>query len=381
MLLMDWIDEKRHPDIKLDERMMGILYHLGIADLEDLEKVTGWPRRRIHRAIRLARERANRFVGYSTSPKEVREKRRKERDEWIRIRRKTYNGVNVYSLGDKGFQYILEYLEEPVGNRKPPSVQVNHFKGLNQILIRLLERGVKPEPEWYSTKEATKWLYHSLKHRGVVYDGQNDRYIIQSKRSPWMLNPDALVRFDDGRSYVIEYETGTVTGPKQEQKFTGYLDLSLMEKVQLPPVVFVTPEKNVPKLKQAMERAVSREEYREFPCRVEFLIFAEGEETDFFLSGEREEEEREVVVDAPEWMPTDEGRAEVERWKREAEELKKKLEEREEDADYWAGRVRELSERLKKQEEWIKELDRRLKSKWKTRGPYEDFLEENPKPV
>src|SRR5690606_17094361 len=292
-------------------------------------------------------------------------------------------GPNVYSLGRKGFQYICEFLGEPVGNRRPPTTQVRHFKGLNQILIRLLERGERPV--WYSTREATSWMINSLKRRDVVYDAANDRYIIQSKRSPWTINPDALVQFEDGRTFVIEYETGTTRGIKQEQKFMGYLDLALEENVQIPPVVFVTPEANVEKLERAMERAMSREEYREMNGRVEFYIFEEGEETEFLLSGETpEKEEKEVRIKPfprPQWIRPDEGSEELERLKREKEELERKLKRQKEDMDYWVKKSSELKRLLKEQQEWIEKLDQYLGSKMLARGAYEDFLKKHPKPT
>ena len=380
MLVLDWL--RNDLELKNDERVMGLLYHLGIADMDDLERITGWTRFSIQEAIKQARKRANRYVGQGTAPKDVQEQRRKERDQWVRIQKTKKGGPNVYSLGRKGFQYILEYLGEPVGNRRPPTTQVRHFKGINQILIRLLERGERPV--WYSTREATSWMINSLKRRDVVYDAANDRYIIQSKRSPWTINPDALVQFEDGRTFVIEYETGTTRGPKQEQKFMGYLDLVLEENVQIPPVVFVTPKANVEKLERAMERALSREEYREMSGEVEFFIFEEGEETEFLLSGEApEKEEKEVRIKPfpkPQWIPPDEGSEELERLKREKEELERKLKQQKKDMDYWVEKHRELKRLLKEQQEWIERLDEYLGSKRLARGAYEDFLKKNPKP-
>src|SRR5690606_21106471 len=165
MLVLDWLRDDM--ELKNDERLMGLLYHLGIADMDDLERITGWTRFSIQEAIKQARKRANRYVGQGTAPKEVQEQRRKERDQWIRIQKTKKGGPNVYSLGRKGFQYICEFLGEPVGNRRPPTTQVRHFKGINQILIRLLERGERPV--WYSTREATSWMINSLKRRDVVY--------------------------------------------------------------------------------------------------------------------------------------------------------------------------------------------------------------------
>lgn len=378
MLVLDWLRDDL--ELKNDERMMGLLYHLGIADMDDLERITGWTRFSIQQAIKTARQRANRRVGQGTSPKDVQEQRRKERDQWIRIQRKAHNGPNIYSLGRKGFQYICEYLGEPVGNRRPPTTQVQHFKGINQILIRLLERGMRPV--WYSTREATSWMVNSLKRRDIIYDSANDRYIIQSKRSQWTINPDALVQFEDGRTFVIEYETGTTRGIKQEQKFMGYLDLVLEENVKIPPVVFVTPKANVEKLERSMERALSREEYQGMTGRVDFFIFEEGEETDFLLSGEMPEREEapEIRIPKPEWIQPDEGIEELERLRREKEELEKQLKDQKKDMDYWVQKSSELKRLLKQQQEWIERLDEYLGSKRLARGAYEDFLKKHPKP-
>src|SRR5690554_4791417 len=115
MLVLDW--SRKDLDITVDVRVMGLLYHLGIADSDDLQKITrllfGWDAVKLHNAIRWARDRANR---QGTSSKEKRE-RLNERDQWVRIQKTKKGGPNVYSLGRKGFQYICEFLGEPVGNR------------------------------------------------------------------------------------------------------------------------------------------------------------------------------------------------------------------------------------------------------------------------
>ena len=379
MLILDWVDKTRYPDLTNSERIMGVLYHAGIADMEDLMAITEWNEVRIKNAIQRARERANQKLPNPPS-KEERQKARDDRDKWIRIQKKAKNGPNYYSLGQKGFAYICEYLGEPVGNRRPPTTQVQHFKGINQILIRLLERGERPV--WYSTREATSWMVSSLKSRDIIYDSANDRYIIQSKRSQWTINPDALVQFEDGRTFVIEYETGTTRGIKQEQKFMGYLDLVLEENVKIPPVVFVTPKANVNKLKRSREKALSREEYQGMTGRVDFFIFEEGEETDFLLSGEMPErvEAPEIRIPKPEWIQPDEGIEELERLRREKEELEKQLKDQKKDMDYWVQKSSELKRLLKQQQEWIERLDEYLGSKRLARGAYEDFLKKHPKP-
>ena len=90
MLVLDWL--RNDLELKNDERVMGLLYHLGIADMDDLERITGWTRFSIQEAIKQARKRANRYVGQGTAPKDVQEQRRKERDQWVRIQKTKKGG-------------------------------------------------------------------------------------------------------------------------------------------------------------------------------------------------------------------------------------------------------------------------------------------------
>ncbi|HEY8344264.1 MAG TPA: hypothetical protein VIL66_03630, partial [Bacillota bacterium] len=132
--------------------------------------------------------------------------------------------------------------------------------------------------------------------------------------------------------------------------------------------------------------AMNREEYREMTGSVEFFVFEEGSETEFLLSGEMPEKEEEVQevriqpLPRPEWIRPDEGTEELERLRREKEELEKKLKQQKKDMDYWVEKHRELKRLLKEQQEWIERLDQYLGSKLLARGAYEDFLKKHPKP-
>lgn len=360
MLILDWTDEERFPHYKKTERLMGVLYHAGIADRDTLSFFTGWKADNTAWIIQEIRKQA--------SPE--------ERDKWIYIQKQSKNGRNFYSLGTKGFAYVCEMLGETVGKRKPPSAQVDHFMGTNQILVRLLEAGV--QPVWYSTREATSWLYQNLKSRTIHYDSANDRYVVSSNRSPYTLNPDAMVQLPDGRSYILEYETGSTHGAKAVGKFLGYLDLQLGAKVKLPPIVFVTPKENVSKLERAKQKAMSGDEYRGLPLQADFFILEEGTETAFLLDGEEADPVEEDPPSSPLSPPVE--TEEVKRWKREAQESREELEKQRADMDYWVEKSSRLERLAREQAEWMEALERWMTSKMLARGAYEDFLKRHPKP-
>lgn len=374
MLLLDWIDEERFANLKKSDRLLGVLYHAGIADLDTLATLTGWGN--VATVIWNTRRR----FAPSIQAKEERRRNREERDKWIYIQKQSKNGRNFYSLGPKGFAYVCEMLGESVGKRKPPSAQVDHFMGTNQILVRLLEEGIRPV--WYSTREATSWLFHNIKSRTIHYDSVNDRYVVSSKRSPYTLNPDAMVQLPDGRSYILEYETGSTHGAKAEGKFLGYLDLQLGAKVKLPPIVFVTPRENVSKLERAKQKAISRDEYREIPLQADFLILEEGTETVVLLDEEVEEttEGTEEPSPPPSFASTPLQTEEVKRWKREVQVMQEELKNQRADMDYWVEKSSRLERRVKEQAKWIEALDQWMTSKMLTRGAYGDFLKRHPKP-
>jgi len=392
VLILDWTDENKHPDLRIDERIMGVLYQAGIADLNALEAITGWEEAKVRRAIRTARERAVRRLRHAPSDaseeekraiREERRKAREERDKWILIQKTALHGPNYYSLGPKGFAYICELLGESVGNRKPPSSQIKHFRGINDILIRLLNAGIRPV--WYSTREATSWLIHSIKSRTVRYDSLQDRYVVQTKRSPYTINPDAMVQLPDGRSYILEYETGATHGAKAEGKFLGYLDLHIGANVQIPPVVFVTPRENVSKLERARDKAIHREEYEEVDIRTDFYILEEGEETRFLLEEPDAIEIRGVEPPEPEDdrdpdTPSPADPEELSHLRQRIEELEEQLKNKDEDLTYWVKKNSALRRLAAEQEQWMDRLVRHLSSKLMARGALEDFEKKNPRP-
>jgi hypothetical protein len=208
-MVFDWLDEERTPYLTMNDRMILVLYDLGITDKAQLSKITGWTDQQIIGAF-------NRI-------------RKMGKDDWLRFWKIKPTRPNVYTLGPKAIAYARELRQEyadekRTGGRKG---QIHHTMGTNQILVRLLESDLEVET-WRSTRESMSWLYHSL---GLARKPKKERKL--------KIRPDAMVKVN-GYELFVEYDTGTESIPRIEEKCYNYLDLSNDLEEKMLPILFVT---------------------------------------------------------------------------------------------------------------------------------------------
>jgi hypothetical protein len=192
-MIFNWLNEERTPYLNKTERMMGVLHSLAISNRQQLHTVTNWTNCQIEGALKRIRKQG---------------KSKEERDKWLLYWKPTPRGSHVYTLAEKSIEHVRNLKDEYVGNQlkiKPLKGQVAHFLGLNEILCRVLQANCIIET-WLSTKEVMSYLYYALK----------------PERSP--LNPDALIKVKGGREYFIEYDTGTESITRIEEKVHRYYE-------------------------------------------------------------------------------------------------------------------------------------------------------------
>lgn len=261
-MILDVIDEEKVPYLTMTDRMVLILFDLGITNRAQIEAITGWTKDQVKNSIHRIRELA--------------EKAGEDPDKWVRVWRPFQNQPSVYSLGELGIAHARALRGETTnGNGRPLTGHIYHFLGLNEILVRLIQAGLEVE-EWLSGKESASWVYHSLLTREEP--GKQS----QPQNTP--LRPDAMITIN-GVTFMVEYDTGTEPTPRLEEKFHRYLALASMLPEQMPTVLFITvSEKRRQAAVKAFERAVSRypslETIQGKWDHITFLI--EGEEVIWF---------------------------------------------------------------------------------------------------
>jgi len=264
-LILDVIDEEKVPCLSMTDRMVLVLFDLGICTREQIQAITGWSKDRIMGAIQRIRDNA----------KETGD----DPDQWVRSWRPIQNKPSVYALGDLGIAHARALRGETTnGNGRPLTGHVYHFLGLNQVLVRLIQSGLEVE-EWLSGKESASWVYHSLLER--TEPGEQPT----AQKTP--LRPDAMVtviRKKQPETYMIEYDVGTEPTPRLEEKFHRYLALASMLEDEMYPILFVTvSEKRRLAAIRAFQRATGKYQspsLTRVDLRITFLL--EGEEPDFF---------------------------------------------------------------------------------------------------
>lgn len=245
-MLFKWID---HPSFSRDEQTMAILYELGMASKQQLVAITGWTPLNIQWYFQKIRSRGN---------------TKEEKDEWLRAYRIPNSREMVYALGKKGIRYVQDMMEERQHVREAPEAQIMHFLGLNDILIRVMEKVPREDLVWLSSAEATDLLLRIWEQRGEERDKRH------------LIRPDARLGIRDRRHWV-EYDNDTEGARKLERKFHGYVHLN-----DPTPVVWVAPNEKRRDYLQTLWKNTVRTFYSDSDQPVpEMHFFVAGEETSF----------------------------------------------------------------------------------------------------
>lgn len=250
-MILDVIDEAMTPNLSVTDRMILVLFDLGITNKPQIMTITGWSRDRINEAIKRIRKKGG--------------------DKWLRSWQPRAGKPFVYSLGPDGHKYARELRGEFNGkNDTPPKGQVWHFLGVNQILCRLLEAELEVN-QWLSGRESASWLWNTLRTR-------DEKGTASNPKTP--LRPDAMVEVG-GQWFMVEFDNATETPSRLSEKFGKYLDLSLMLNLSRIPMIFVTvTEKRVSIAETAFERAFNRH-----PSQWDQVYFMKEKQEVEFLRG------------------------------------------------------------------------------------------------
>lgn len=385
-MIFTWLDEEKTPNFRRKDRMIGILFDLGITSKEQLLTVTDWTQNQITGTINKIRQ---------SVPE-------RERDSWIRFWAPGESRKFVYSLGEKGIQHACAMIHQEVGRRKPLEGQIAHFLGINEILCRLIRAGTRPKL-WYSTKEASSYVYHHLTERELIFDNDEQRFTELKLKTPkFKIHPDAMVATDRG-TFFVEYDTGSENGHKIEDKFHKYAHLRVLLGT-IPPVLWVTvTEQRKNQLIRVWRRA--QEKYPTGYRFPEMHIFAAGEETAFLQGVDGVESKTEIILDRFDAASArvEELTEENRRLKKEAADAKeeagtaaRKLESEkdgrkraQDQADHWRERYLELKQEQAEAAEWfqgfVKHLNEDtsgLKKAFRAgfRWAFQSYIKRNPLP-
>jgi hypothetical protein len=289
------------------EKLISLLYDLGIATIEQIEVLTGWDRFRINAAIKDIRNRvpiparlqhdrkilrqAKRGQIQMTAEdrskleaviKDRQDKIEREREKWIIAYLSGKNGIKYYTLGSEGIKYACSMRQEPFQKWKiTPRTQANHFSGINDILVRIRKAGIK-EQEWLCGRETEQELYYYF-----------NRYKKKSKlpaKTRLYCRPDAYLKLEEGFHFFVEYDAGTESVAKLKKRFENYLKLyqalAEVDASMMPAVIWVTVsesrKKRIEEIAKEVQRDFLSDHAGEKVIVPVSVCFVAGNETKFF---------------------------------------------------------------------------------------------------
>ncbi len=298
-----------HPALKPYERLMMVLFEMGMATLEDLSVVMGHTEDRLFRMYKqirniLSKEEVDKLKrelkeisAASTSNdqkteqlKEVKKKIKEIRIQWAKAHRQTveHRGSNsrLYSLGEKGVEYCMTIMHER-GSWNIRESQKNHYNGVNKILTRLIKAFGSNHLKWYYSSEATDVLVRIWEV--IKQDRWRRDPKLARKERREMIRPDGLCIIANNHPYWFEFDNDTEKSKQLIEKFRSYrntISPKQAENINYP-VIWVTTSQY---RRDEMENiwVMVREEYYVEKDVPEMYFFVQGDETEWLKERHRD---------------------------------------------------------------------------------------------
>lgn len=308
-----WIN---HPTMPLKDKLIMVLYELRTANRYQLARVLGKSVRHIEKIIELINQGAARKRGVKVG-KQI------KRGHGLGIQSRHGNSrvPRMYSLGPVAWDRAQDILGKDLDYVEHTGTQDEHFSGLNDILIRLLDVKRKEQLNRaiaqgeLQTEEMEGLPYHKVVERlasigldrieGLAWENTIDAkkdliYIWELGRwDVWQENekqkredmkkivyPDARVLYN-GKNFWIEFDNGSEWGEKLRDKPRKYIETfePIPPETDLHgPVVWVANDASrVGYLEDQWKRVKVEPRFKSYKQKPEMHFFLPGQETPFLI--------------------------------------------------------------------------------------------------
>lgn len=379
-MIFDWLDEKKTPGLKKTERLMGILFDLGMAKYDQLLAITNWTpnqlkgaKNRIRAmglngetkaAEKLLKQLENSVISLIRNGDKITEnhlmwirnslraitKEDENRDDWLKIYLAYNRNDHVYSLGPQGVRYVADMMDRQSSYKELGAGQREHALGMTEILARLMRAGAKPE-QWLSSREASDRIAHIQEDLTIEQDANGNWEFEKVKRGK-TIRPDGAVKIN-GRWFYIEYDRGTKHGEKIRDQINDYIQLPGKIGQAIDPIIWVVGhQERTEELRDRIYPEVMRKYPEDYPAP-EMHFFTEGEETKFLMESEPIESESETLV-----LPKQDEKLleRIQELEQERDQLKRQLEEQRIETSRQKGRIDYLTNLANQNRQEITEL-------------------------
>lgn len=285
-MILDYLDEQETPHLTKKDRMILLIYLLGITNRDQLQIISGWTTTQIKDTLQHIRKQ---------------EKTDKKRDEWLMFWQAKSGESMLYRLGQVGLEHALALRDEHAGQgrkKKRPHKkgQWAHFLAVNDVLCRLIQNNINFH-DFLTGKEVLSYLNRET--RVLEYNESN--LLQPEKRSHLPFRPDGMIMLDEHKSFYLEADTGSETETrltsKLENYVTGYTNAATNDQTDiLHPVVWTVPTE---RRKQTIIRWCNHYYKKHIESGLlsgvsypKMYCFVAGEETEFFAG---------IRLDEPFW--------------------------------------------------------------------------------
>lgn len=207
-MILDYLDEQETPHLTKKDRLILLIYLLGITTCEQLQIISGWTKTQVQDTLQHIRKQ---------------EKTEKKRDEWLMFWQARRKGKMLYRLGQLGIEHALALRDENPGQgkrKKRPHKkgQWAHFLAVNDVLCRLIQHNIN-FLDFYTGKEVLSYINRETR----VLEYNKNNLLQPEKRTHLPFRPDGMVMLNETEAYYLEADTGTESQTRWVSKLENYV--------------------------------------------------------------------------------------------------------------------------------------------------------------
>lgn len=265
------IDILRNEDLETQEKLMLLLFYLGMADRYQLATLLA---KSVH-----------------TIDKTIKRLNKKSREEKhiISLTAPFNKGPRMYQLGPAGWKWVMGWIEEDRKYYERSESQKRHYRGMTEILIRIIETIGRDQAlkcvSYYNTYEATVMFRYPWEV--VRWQEWQDPKVRQEEEKE-LPRPDLCLEIGEN-SFWIEYDTANESPNKIKAKYRRYYrafnQLAETSSSRKPIIWVTTSQGRVKRMRHWLQMVKRELEFREMKNPPpEMFFFVEGEETKYLLN-------------------------------------------------------------------------------------------------
>jgi hypothetical protein len=264
------IETLSNEELETQEKLMLVVYYLGMADRHQLSKLLNLSVYTIDQAI----SKLN--------------KKNKEEKHFISLSAPFNRGPKMYQLGPAGWDWVMGWLEEDRKYYERSDAQKRHYRGMTDILVRLLAAMGREEAfnnlRFYNTNDATELFLYPWQ---VAYGEEWEDRKFRQEKCKGMPKPDFFIE-NNKEGWWGEFDTRS-EGPnrikgKLRQYYRAFNQLGERSRSRKPIVWVTTSASRVRDMKSWLEDIKKEPEFQGMKNPPpDMFFFVEGEETRFFL--------------------------------------------------------------------------------------------------